>query len=100
MSHSQFSQTGFLGPTLNPYDKSRTSGGSSSGNAVALALREVEMGVGTDNGCSVRVPAALCGCVGLKPTFGLVPVEGVGPSMRATNHFGPMASNVEVDSSF
>ncbi|XP_075247555.1 urethanase-like isoform X3 [Convolutriloba macropyga] len=95
LCHSPFSHSSCQGTVHNPYDPTRTSGGSSSGNAVALALREVDMAVGSDSGCSVRAPAALCGCVGLKPTYGLVPTNGGAPCLWSTNHYGPMASNVE-----
>ena len=67
-----------------------------SGNAVALALREVDMAVGTDTGCSIRVPSALCGCVGLKPTYGLVPMTGCMACIPTTDHVGPMATSVQV----
>ena len=65
--------------TFNPRDESRTSGGSSSGSAALVAAGVCDLALGTDTGGSIRIPAAYCGIVGLKPTFGLVPVEGVFP---------------------
>ncbi|XP_075247557.1 urethanase-like isoform X2 [Convolutriloba macropyga] len=95
LCYSSLSHTSKHGPVMNPFDSSRTSGGSSSGNAVALALREVDMAVGTDTGCSIRVPSALCGCVGLKPTYGLVPMTGCMACIPTTDHVGPMATSVQ-----
>ena len=65
--------------TFNPRDESRTSGGSSSGSAALVAAGVCDFALGTDTGGSIRIPAAYCGIVGLKPTYGLVPVEGVFP---------------------
>ncbi len=65
-----------FGTTRNPWDLSRTSGGSSGGAAAALAAGIAPLGVGTDGAGSIRIPAACCGVVGLKPTLGLVPWEG------------------------
>ena len=93
---SAYSYTSIHGPTLNPFDKTRISGGSSSGNAVALALAQVDMAVGSDSGCSIRVPASFCGCVGLKPTYGLVPISGCLMCLPSVDHIGPMARNVDV----
>ena len=81
---------------LNPHDADRVSGGSSSGSAVAVVAGEVDISFGGDQGGSVRVPAAWSGCVGLKPTFGLVSHFGVGfgaePSL---DHVGPLTRTVE-----
>ena len=66
-----------FGTTRNPHDPSRIPGGSSGGNGAALAAGLAAAAVGTDTGGSVRIPAAFCGCVGLKPTFGRVPTTGV-----------------------
>ena len=66
-----------FGRTSNPYDRSRTVGGSSGGEAAAVASGLSRFGLGTDSGASVRLPAHFCGVVGLKPTAGRVPVDGV-----------------------
>jgi len=80
-----------VGQTNNPWDPVRTSGGSSGGSAAAVAAGMAFAGVGTDTGGSIRVPAAYCGVVGLKPTFGLVPLEGVFPLSWTLDHAGPLA---------
>jgi aspartyl-tRNA(Asn)/glutamyl-tRNA(Gln) amidotransferase subunit A len=80
-----------VGQTNNPWDAVRTSGGSSGGSAAAVAAGMAFAGVGTDTGGSIRVPAAYCGVVGLKPTFGLVPLEGVFPLSWTLDHAGPIA---------
>jgi 2-dehydropantoate 2-reductase len=78
------------GMTYNPHDLSRTSGGSSSGSAALVAAGACEYALGTDTGGSIRIPAAYCGIVGLKPTYGLVPTEGVFPLSRTLDHVGPL----------
>ena len=80
-----------VGQTNNPWDPTRTSGGSSGGSAAAVAAGMAYAGVGTDTGGSIRVPAAYCGVVGLKPTFGLVPLIGVFPLSWTLDHAGPLA---------
>src|SRR5207249_7387011 len=77
--------------THNPWALDRISGGSSGGSAVALAADEVPLALGSDTGGSIRVPAALCGTVGLKPTYGRVSLAGVWPLARSLDHPGPMA---------
>lgn len=84
-----------FGPTRNPYDTERIPGGSSGGSAAALAAGLAVLALGTDTGGSIRVPAALCGVVGLKPTYGLVSLAGVTPLSRSLDHAGPMANTVE-----
>ncbi len=79
------------GQTNNPWDPRRTAGGSSGGSAAAVAAGMAYAGVGTDTGGSIRVPAAYCGIVGLKPTFGLVSLEGVYPLSPTLDHAGPLA---------
>ena len=75
----------------NPWLPDRVSGGSSGGSAAALAAREVPLALGTDTGGSIRAPAAFCGLVGLKPTYGLVSAAGVFPLARSLDHVGPLA---------
>jgi aspartyl-tRNA(Asn)/glutamyl-tRNA(Gln) amidotransferase subunit A len=81
------------GITHNPWDESRTSGGSSGGSAVAVVLGMATLAVGTDGGGSIRIPAGFCGCVGLKPTFGRVPMGPVSP-FGSLAHTGPMTRTV------
>jgi aspartyl-tRNA(Asn)/glutamyl-tRNA(Gln) amidotransferase subunit A len=82
------------GMTFNPRDESRTSGGSSSGSAALVAAGVCDFALGTDTGGSIRIPAAYCGIVGLKPTFGLVPVEGVFPLSHSCDHVGTLTRTV------
>jgi aspartyl-tRNA(Asn)/glutamyl-tRNA(Gln) amidotransferase subunit A len=82
------------GPAHNPWDLDRVTGGSSGGSAAALAMGIGYAATGTDTGGSIRIPSALCGVVGLKPTFGLISVEGVVPLAKTLDHAGPMARNV------
>ncbi len=84
-----------FGPARNPWDPTRSPGGSSGGSAVALATGCAYGSLGTDTGGSVRIPAALCGVVGLKPTYGLVPTQGVYPLSWSLDHVGPMARTVD-----
>ena len=80
-----------FGPVRNPWDLSRIPGGSSGGSAAALAAGLCYGSIGTDTGGSIRIPAALCGVVGLKPTFGMVSVEGVVPLSPRLDCVGPLA---------
>ncbi|MGH9748090.1 MAG: amidase [Candidatus Acidiferrales bacterium] len=82
------------GPARNPWDLERITGGSSGGSSAALAAGIGYGATGTDTGGSIRIPAALCGIVGLKPTFGLVSVDGVVPLAKTLDHAGPMARSV------
>ena len=82
-------------PARNPWDPNRFPAGSSSGTAVAIAAGEVLGGMGSDTGGSIRLPAALCGVAGLKPTYGLVSRAGVFPLAFSLDHVGPMAWTVE-----
>lgn len=82
------------GSSRNPWAPERISGGSSGGSTVAVATGMGFASVGTDTGGSIRIPAALCGIVGLKPTFGLVSVEGVVPLAVSFDHVGPLARSV------
>ena len=83
-----------FGPTRNPHDPERIPGGSSGGSAAALAAGLATLALGTDTGGSIRIPAALCGVVGLKPTYGLVSLAGVTPLSRSLDHAGPLARTV------
>ena len=80
-----------FGPAKNPWDPTRMAGGSSSGTAIAVQRNWVMAGLGTDTGGSIRIPAALCGVTGIKPTYGLIPVRGVIPLAWTLDHVGPMA---------
>jgi aspartyl-tRNA(Asn)/glutamyl-tRNA(Gln) amidotransferase subunit A len=80
-----------MGSAHNPWALDRFSGGSSGGSAVALAAGEVPLAIGSDTGGSIRVPAAFCGIVGLKPTYGRVSAARAWPLARSLDHPGPMA---------
>lgn len=80
-----------LGPCRNPWSLPHVPGGSSSGSAVAVAGRAVYAALGTDTGGSIRIPAALCGITGLKPTRGLVDTAGAMPLSHSNDHIGPLA---------
>ncbi len=80
-----------FGPTRNPWDTKRIPGGSSGGSAAAIAAGLCVASVGTDTGGSIRIPAALCGIFGLKPTFGRVSVNGVVALAPTFDHVGPLA---------
>ncbi len=84
-----------FGPARNPWDRSRVAGGSSGGSAVAVATGMGAGSVGTDTRGSIRIPAACCGIVGLKPTFGLLPTDGVVPLAPTLDHVGPITRSVE-----
>jgi aspartyl-tRNA(Asn)/glutamyl-tRNA(Gln) amidotransferase subunit A len=81
-------------PASNPYDPDRVPGGSSGGSAAAVSAGLVSVALGSDTGGSIRIPAALCGIVGLKPTYGLVPVRGVEPLSTSLDHLGPLGATV------
>jgi Asp-tRNA(Asn)/Glu-tRNA(Gln) amidotransferase A subunit family amidase len=88
------SQNPHYGTVPNPVAPGRLAGGSSGGNAAALALGLVEGALGTDSGGSIRNPAAWCGVVGFKPSHGLVPMAGCFPLAPSFDHGGPMARDV------
>jgi aspartyl-tRNA(Asn)/glutamyl-tRNA(Gln) amidotransferase subunit A len=84
-----------LGDTLNPWDPGRIAGGSSSGSAAAVAGRALPFSIGADTGGSVRIPASLCGVVGLKPTFGRIPRRGSIPLSYAQDTIGILARTAQ-----
>lgn len=84
----------FRGLVRNPRDEDRIAGGSSGGSGAAVAAGLVDVALGTDTGGSTRKPAAFCGLVGLKPTYGLVPLTGVIENTYTLDHVGPIARDV------
>jgi 2-dehydropantoate 2-reductase len=84
-----------IGDTRNPRDPSRTSGGSSGGSAALVAAGVCDLSIGTDTGGSIRIPAAYCGIVGLKPSYGLVPVDGIFPLSPSCDHAGTLTATVD-----
>ena len=89
------SRNSHYGHVQNPLDTTRLPGGSSGGTAAAIAAGIVPMGLGTDTGGSIRIPASYCGLVGFKPTYGLVNRRGVLPLASTLDHVGPLGSCVE-----
>ncbi|TNC25147.1 amidase [Amycolatopsis alkalitolerans] len=83
-----------FGPTLNPWDHRRTTGGSSSGSGAAVALGQVPLAIGTDTGGSIRIPSSFCGITGIKATYGRVPRHGVMGLSWTMDHAGPMTRSV------
>ena len=83
-----------IGDTRNPHDPSRTSGGSSGGSAALVAAGVCDLAIGSDTGGSIRIPAAYCGIVGLKPTYGLLPLDGVFPLSPSCDHAGTLTATV------
>lgn len=98
MSEFAFSGVGFnphYGTPGNPADRKRVPGGSSAGAAVSVADRMAVAALGTDTGGSVRIPSAVCGLVGFKPTARRVPIDGVVPLSTSLDSIGPLANSVE-----
>src|SRR3984957_2398178 len=85
----------YFGDVHNPWDVGRIAGGSSGGSAAAVAAGLACAAIGTDTAGSIREPEALCGCVGLKPTYGRVSSRGVIPLSMSLDHVGPLATTVE-----
>ena len=85
----------YFGPTRNPHDVTRISGGSSGGSGAAVAADLLYAALGSDTGGSIRIPAALCGVVGMKPTFGRVSKRGVFPLSWTLDHVGSLTRTVE-----
>ncbi len=89
------SATSYFGPVHNPWALDRVAGGSSGGSAAAVAAELAPAALGTDTGGSIRIPAAWCGVVGLKPTYGLVSLRGIFPLIYSLDHCGPITRTVE-----
>ncbi|THY88804.1 amidase signature enzyme [Aureobasidium pullulans] len=92
--NSTSSFTSAQGIVHNPHQTGYSAGGSTSGGAALVAGGVVDMAIGTDQGGSIRVPASLCGCVGFKPTHGLVPYTGITSGDQIDDHAGPLANSV------
>ena len=84
-----------FGPARHPLDPSLSPGGSSGGSAVSVAAEMAYASIGTDTGGSIRIPSALCGLVGLKPTLGEIPTTGVVPLSTTMDHLGPLCRSAE-----
>jgi aspartyl-tRNA(Asn)/glutamyl-tRNA(Gln) amidotransferase subunit A len=84
----------FFGDVHNPWETAHITGGSSGGSAAAVAARLCYAAIGTDTAGSIREPAALCGCIGLKPTYGRVSARGVIPLSWSLDHVGPLTATV------
>lgn len=84
-----------FGPAHNPWDLERVTGGSSGGSAVAVAASLCAASLGSDTGGSIRIPSAVCGVVGIKPTYGRVSRHGAIPLAWSIDHVGPLAKSVE-----
>lgn len=89
------SETMLFPPPVNPWDADRYTGGSSTGSGAAVGAGLLRVALGSDTGGSIRGPAAFCGAVGLKPTYGLVSRRGVFPLSYSLDHCGPLAVSVE-----
>jgi aspartyl-tRNA(Asn)/glutamyl-tRNA(Gln) amidotransferase subunit A len=84
-----------FGPARHPIDTTRSPGGSSGGSAVSVIAGMCFGSIGTDTGGSIRIPSAACGLIGLKPTIGEIPMDGVFPLSATLDHVGPMCRSVE-----
>ena len=93
-AHSSFTRSPMQGHTRNPFDATRTCGGSSGGAGVAVATGCVPLAEGTDMGGSVRIPAALCGVIGFKPSLGRIPMDILPTVFDTISHFGPLGRSM------
>jgi aspartyl-tRNA(Asn)/glutamyl-tRNA(Gln) amidotransferase subunit A len=91
---SVLGQNPWYGTVRNPTHPGKTTGGSSAGNAAALAAGLCDFGIGSDTGCSIRLPSAACETVGLKSRWGVIPMDGVFPLVPLIDTVGPMARSV------
>ena len=94
-AYSGFTESPLWGVTRNPWDPTRSPGGSSGGSAAAVASGCVPLAEGSDMGGSVRIPASWSGIVGLKPSFGRIPLDFLPTQFDTIQHFGPLARTVE-----
>ena len=88
-------ETSFYGPARNPWNLAHNTGGSSAGSGAAISAFLAYGAIGTDTGGSIRMPASFSGIVGIKPTYGLVPIRGIIPLRVSMDHAGPMTRTVE-----
>ena len=93
-TYSGFTRSPLWGVTRNPWDLSRTPGGSSGGSGAAVAAGCVPLADGSDSGGSIRIPAALCGIVGLKPSLGRIPMDALPTAFDQLSHFGPLTRTI------
>jgi len=89
------SAVSYWGPVRNPWNLDRVAGGASGGSAAAVAMNNCFAALGTDSGGAIRIPAAYCGVVGFKPTYGRVSLRGIVPFSWSLDHCGPIARTVE-----
>ncbi len=94
LAHGITNNNKAFGPVRNPHDRTKIPGGSSGGCGAAVGARLVPAGIGTDTGGSVRIPAALCGIVGFRPTVGRYPQRGIVPISHTRDTAGPMTRSV------
>jgi amidase len=99
-SFSGGSHTAATGPVHNPRKRGYSAGGSSSGSAALVALGEVDLAIGGDQGGSIRIPSSFCGTCGMKPTYGLVPYTGILSIEYSVDHTGPITLNVRDNALF